>query len=78
MYLGAQKEIVGPAGQVNRQGYDENPQEIMAAAHDAVRRFREAGLSDEQIRQALEASEDKRSAAGRRRFLRYAMAYLRP
>jgi hypothetical protein len=76
MYQGAQKEIVLPSGRVNQQGYDENPQEIMAAAHDAVRRFREAGLSNEQIRQALEASELKRSEAGRRRFLRYAMDYL--
>lgn len=76
MYQGAQKEIVLPSGQVNRHGYDENPQEIMAAAHDAVRRFREAGLSDEQIRQALEASGKGRSEAGRRRFLRYATDYL--
>lgn len=75
MFYGDQERLVDPSGKLNREEYENNSQEMMAAAHDVVDRFKQSGMSREQILRILKSTPpDRRHPSSR--FLRYAAAYL--
>lgn len=79
MYYGDMERIASePGGGVNREEYLNNPQEVMAAAHDLVQNMRSQGLTSHQILKLLRHSPpgySGRKPESVKRFLRYAVQY---
>lgn len=80
MYYGDQKRIApaGGGGRPDMAAYHANPQEIMAAAHDAVRQMLSMGLPKPEILRTLQRRPPPPMFKGpaRKAFLRYAVQYL--
>lgn len=80
MYYGDQERIApaGGGGHPDMDAYHTNPQEIMAAAHDAVRQMLSMGLPNREILRTLQHQPPPPMFKGpaKERFLRYAVQYL--